>query len=423
MNEDFLIYIWRYKVFSSSDFKGVSNENIEVISFGSRNFDSGPDFFYAKIKIGKQMWVGNVEVHVNSSDWHKHKHHRDEAFSNVILHVVWKHDKDVKINGVLLPTLELKNYISDDVIKRYANLSMPSKSFLSCSKSYKFDPDFEYHNWIDGLFINRLESKTDIILKQLKTSTYHWEQVLFHSISKAFGLKLNGEAFSNFASSFNYKIIPQLSYDKSMLEALFFGQAGFLNDNFDDAYFMHLKNNYSFLKVKYSLDEINNTQFKFFRTRPPNFPTIRIAQLVGVYFKNPNLFSKIIDFNSIEEIKSIFDVELSDFWENHYTFSKEGKKTTKKITTSFMELVILNAIIPVRLVYFKSINAIKKIEESIELAEKLKPENNKIIKEFKYNKWIVNNAKESQALLHLKYNYCDKNLCLRCLIGKKVLGR
>ena len=422
MNEEFLVYVWRYKLFSSFDFETVNNTGIEILSFGTRNYDSGPDFFNAKIKIGEQLWAGNVEIHVNSSDWYKHKHQHDKAYNNVILHVVFNHDKDVEVLGNILPVLELKNYISEKVIENYNSLTKPSKSFLHCGNTNCLNHDFEYDNWLESIFIKRIEQKLENINNQLNISASHWEQVLFRTISRSFGLKLNGDAFANFASSFEYKIFQNLASERSSVESLFFGQSGFLDEDFNDEYFLSLKSEYKFLKSKYSLIPINNSQYKFFRTRPSNFPTLRLAQLAAVYSKHPDLFSKIIKSKNIDEIKSFFDIEVNTFWETHYNFKSESKKSSRLLTDKFIELIILNSIIPIRFTYFKSISDFDKVEESIVLAEKLKKENNIIISEFENQGWKVKNAKESQALLYLKKEYCDKNLCLDCLIGKRVLS-
>ncbi|MEN8137583.1 MAG: DUF2851 family protein [Bacteroidota bacterium] len=423
MNEDFIVYVWRYKLFCCYDFKSTNGSDIEILSYGERNFDSGPDFFNAKIRIGDQLWAGNVEIHVNSSDWYRHKHQNDKAYNNVILHVVYNHDKEVEVLESVLPVLELKNYISEIVTENYKELTGPSKSFLSCAKSYSFTYDFEYQNWIESLFVKRLETKTDDVRNQLDISVSHWEQVLFRSISRSFGLKLNGEAFANFSSSFDFKLVQNVSKNINSVEALFFGQAGFLDEEIDGEYFGKLKTEYSFLKRKYSLKSVNNSQFKFFRTRPANFPTIRMSQLAHLYQRHPDLFSKILEVNSVRQMKKILSSGVSDFWKDHYTFKSGSKISERRLSSSFMELLILNSVIPVRFTYFRAINNSRKIEESLELAEYLMKENNKIISEFEKYGWRVNNAKESQALLELNNSLCHKNLCLNCLIGKRVLER
>jgi hypothetical protein len=423
MKEELLVYVWRYKLFSEFDFKTVDNTDLEILSFGTLNYDSGPDFFNAKIRIGNQLWAGNVEIHINSSDWIKHNHQFDNAYNNVILHVVFNHDMDIEISGNKLPVLELKNYISKHVLENYQSLTIPTKSFLHCANTNQFNHDFEYNNWIESIFVKRIEQKLEDVNNQMNISASHWEQVLFRTISRSFGLKLNGDAFAHFASSFDYKILLNQGGDLLKIEALFFGQAGFLEENSDSEYFSRLKREYSFLKNKYSLLSINNSQLKFFRTRPSNFPTIRLAQLAAVYANHPYMFSKVIFSDNISDIKELFKVSVNTFWQTHYNFEKECKKSTRELTESFVELVILNAIIPIRFAYFKSISNLEKVEESIVLAEKIRKEKNTIIAEFEENGWSVSNAKESQALLYLKKNYCDKNKCLDCLIGKRVLQR
>ena len=423
MKEELLIHVWRYKLFSNFDFKTVEGLPVEVISYGQINNDSGPDFFNSKIKVDSQLWAGNVEIHVNSSDWIKHNHQFDTAYNNVILHVVFNHDMDIEISGNNLPVLELKNYISQSVIDNYNSLTIPSKSFLHCAKTNSHKNDFEYHNWIESVFIKKLENKLNAIDNQLTISANNWEQVLFRTISRSFGLKLNGDAFANFSSSFDFKILLTQSSDRFDLEALFFGQSGFLESEFDfeDEYFKEMKLKYEFIKNKFSLVPINSSQYKFFRTRPANFPTIRLAQLSSLYSLHPYLFSKIINCKSIDEIKMLFDIEVSSYWKNHYNFEKPSKKFSRNLTSSFVELIMINGIIPIRFAYFKSISDYDKIEETIQFSEELKNEKNTVIDEFVKQGWEVKNAKDSQALLYLKNKYCDTNNCLNCLIGNRIL--
>jgi len=423
MLEELLVYVWQYKLFSNFDFYSTNGKRIEIISSGTRNHDSGPDFFNGKIRIGGQLWAGNIEIHVNSSDWIKHKHQNDKAYNNVILHVVYNHDKEIEVAGWKLPVLELKNYISESVINNYNSLTAPSKSFLHCIKSNNLNHDFEYENWIDSIYLKRIEDKLQIINNQLEITVSHWEQVLFRTIARSFGLKLNGDAFTYFASSFDYKYFQNISNNANSVEALFFGQAGFLDDDFDDEYFVNLKKEYQFLKSKFTLTPIHKSQFKFFRTRPANFPTIRLAQLASFYSKHPNLFSKIIECENIESIKDLFEIDVNEFWKTHYNFKSESKKNDRTLTDSFIELVIINSIIPIRIAYFKAISNFDKVEESIELANNIKKEKNKIISEFENAGWKVDNAKDTQALLYLKNNYCDRNKCLNCLIGKRILEK
>ena len=426
MNEDFLVYVWRYKLFNDFNFETSKGKLLEIITPGLRNFDSGPDFFNAKIKIDSQLWAGNVEIHVNSSDWYKHKHQFDDSYSSVILHVVYNHDKEVEvenknINRVILPVLELKNHISSDVIEAYEKLSTNKKSFMHCSKQYVFKKDFEYDNWIESLYIKRLSEKTNDIINQLNVSISDWEQVFFRSLAKAFGLKLNGLAFQNLSSSFSFNIIGKNFNNSKTIEALFFGQAGFLEDEISEEYYNTIKNEYRFLQSKYQITPINNSQFKFFRTRPTNFPTIRLAQLAAIYTNKSNLFSKIIDIDNLYDLKNIFNVEINEFWDTHFTFNKASKPSKKRMTDKFIDLLIINCVIPIRFIYFKSIDDASKLEETLMFSESLKSEKNTIVTEFERNNWMIVNAKESQAIMQLKKDLCDKHKCLSCLIGKRLL--
>lgn len=423
MKEELIEYVWKYKVYTTKTLYLVNSQVLEIISTGVLNTDSGPDFFNAKIKIGNQVWAGNIELHVNSSDWNKHGHNNDEAYDNVILHVVYNNDVDISVNGRLLPVLEVKNYMPNGLEERYCDIVNNKEGFLKCGN---FKPEnirqFEYENWIDRLFIDRLEDKIGIINNQIKISSSHWEQVLFRTLARAFGLKLNGDAFNHFANSFDYIILLKSRYDITILESVFFGQGGFLDIDVYDDYFEELKREYFFIKRKHKLESIKNSEFKYFRTRPANFPTVRMAQLAQLYFSVNGLFYKVTEASNVKELRGIFKVGVSEYWQNHYMFGKANKSNKKVLTDSFIDLLIVNSIIPLRYSYFRSIGDFNKAEETVNLATEIKGEVNKITKEFKQKGWKIDNAKYSQAFIQLNKSLCVNNKCLSCFIGNNVLS-
>ncbi len=428
IQEDFLHYLWKHKYFTINKLQATNNESIIIYGSGEHNLDSGPDFFNAKIKIGDQLWVGNVEIHVKSSDWYVHQHEKDENYDSVILHVVWENDIEVyNKNSIPIPTLELHSLVPKDLIKQYKALFSKRINWINCEKFIGSIDEFILNNWIEVLFFERLQQKSELILQLLKESKNDWESVLFKLLAKNFGLKVNGDSFFTLANSIDFKIIRKEQSKLINLEALFFGQSGFLDKEFENAYFEELKSEYRYLQSKYSLEPIFNGQIKFFRLRPNNFPTIRLAQLSMLYFTHQNLFSKIINCKNLDEVYSLFDTKTSVFWEDHYNFNSISKKRSKSLTKPFVDLLIMNTIIPLKFIYFKHIGKLN--EESIlSLAKQIKPEKNNIINKFEDIlskntgvKHKINNAFESQGYLHLKTSYCNKNLCLQCAIGNTIL--
>lgn len=423
MKENLLHFIWKFQLFSNKKLQTVTSENIQVISTGIHNFNTGPDFSNAKVIINDQLWAGNIEIHVKSSDWYLHAHETDENYDAVILHVVWEHDVDIFRNSnAVIPTLELKNYISTQVLENYQALFSKHKKWINCENEISLVDNFILFNWIERLYFERLEQKSEAIKANLKLTNNNWEAVLFMLLAKNFGLKINGEAFFNFATSFDFSIVRKLSNNRLQLEALFFGQAGLLFDTYESVYFEKLKREYEYLKVKFKLNSISKGQVQFFRLRPNNFPTIRLSQLVSLYHLYQNLFSKIIEIETIEDYYSLFDIGTSAFWETHYTFETVSKKRTKKLSKAFVDLLLINTIIPLKFNYLKSFGKTD-FSSLLTIIEQIKPEKNSIITKFEACKIKSKNAFETQALLQLKNNYCSEQLCLKCEIGKEVLKK
>lgn len=421
MKENLLHFIWKLQLFSSKKLFTTENEKIYVISPGVENFNAGPDFTNSKIEINAQLWVGNVEIHVKSSDWYVHNHQFDQNYNAVILHVVWEHDIEIYRNSnQKIATLELKHFISPKILENYLQLFHQTKTWIPCEKNIEIVPDFALKHWYERLYFERLECKSEIIKQQLTRTKNDWEAVFFVLLAKNFGLKVNGESFLNIATSFDFSLVRKLSGNLTQLEALFFGQAGLLAEENDFIYFKNLKLEFEYLQTKFKITPFEKSQVQFFRLRPNNFPTIRLSQLAVLYFKHQNLFSKIIEVERLEDFYDIFNVSTSKFWETHFTFNRESRKSTKKITKSFIDLLLLNTIIPIKFMYFKSIGK-NDFSAILSLVEHINPEKNTIISMFNNLTIKSENAFETQALLQLKSNYCNKQLCLKCEIGTFIL--
>ncbi|WP_304144054.1 DUF2851 family protein [Mesoflavibacter zeaxanthinifaciens] len=421
MQEDFLHYLWKYKKFETTNLLTTNGEVVSVKNFGSHNLNTGPDFFNAQIIIGDQLWAGNVEIHIKSSDWFVHNHEVDTNYDNVILHVVWQHDTDVfRKDNSAIPTLVLKDYVHLSALNNYQKLFSSNTTWINCENDINQIPDFVINNWLERLFFERLEQKAEVINTVLEQSKNNWEAVLFKLLAKNFGLKVNGDAFLSVANSFDFSVVMKQQNSLQNLEALFLGQAGLLENDIQDAYFLQLHKDYQFLAQKFGLKNSNVLPMQFFRLRPPNFPTIRWSQLANLYVEHKNLFSKIIDCKTKEDIYDVFKVSTSEYWNTHYTFGKASKKVSKKISTSFIDLLIINTIVPLKFCYAKQQG--KDIdEELIQLLSQVSAEKNSIIDKFDSLHVKATSALQSQALLQLKNEYCSKNKCLQCAVGNTVL--
>lgn len=421
MQEELLHYIWKYRKFDFSRAKTTAGEELVILDPGIHNQNSGPDFFNARLKIGGQIWAGNVEVHIKASDWYFHGHETDKNYDNVVLHVVWEEDVDVfRRNNSAIPALALKSFVSPAILSNYKSL-ISGEKWINCENDFAGFSDFEISHWLERIFFERLEEKSVRISEMLRKTGNDWEAVLFRLLARNFGLNVNGDAFESLAENTPFKLVQKLKNDLPGLEALFLGQAGFLAKKQESAYFEKLLEKYQFLKHKYQLHREGVIPPKYFRLRPDNFPNIRLAQLAAVYHKNSNLFAEVISAANAEEFFSLLDIQVSDYWESHYTFGKEHQPRSKNLSRNFKDLILINSIIPLKFAYAKFIG--KEIEEELlEMMQSLQPERNSVIEKFESLKSeSVRNALDSQALLQLKKNYCEKNLCLQCALGNRLL--
>ncbi|MBI9055722.1 MAG: DUF2851 family protein [Bacteroidales bacterium] len=421
MKEDFLHYIWKYKLYREDKLLTQDNESIEIINSGVHNFDSGPDFFNAKVKIGETVWAGNIEIHVKSSDWNLHKHNKDKAYDNVILQVVFNHDKDItRTNGQVIPTVEIK--FNNDLLNNYQSL-LEKNSWIACENDLPLVDPFIVMSWMEKLTVERLEQKSTRISESLIALSNSWETAFYIQLARNFGFKLNSDPFEMLAKSLSLNILAKHKDNLFQIEALLFGQAGFLEEETGDEYYKNLRKEYNYLQKKFQLKPIEKHLWKFLRSRPGNFPTIRIAQFASLIYNSRSLFSKIIEINNLDEFYTLFKVKPSEYWDEHYQFNKDSVVKSKALGKSAIDVVLINSIVPFLFVFGKSKGNYMYQERALNLLESIKPEKNSII-----NSWNDLNIKsksafDTQALIQLKNKYCNQKKCLNCQIGNAIINR
>ncbi|ESU29286.1 hypothetical protein FLJC2902T_06820 [Flavobacterium limnosediminis JC2902] len=422
MQEDFLHHIWQYRKFAFGKLLTCKGEELQILHSGHYLQQAGPDFFNAQIYIGNQKWAGNIEIHVKSSDWYVHHHENDPAYDAVILHVVWEHDTNVfRSDNSEIPVLELKNYVAKETLESYLSLSS-AKSWIYCEKDLASVNGFVLKKWQERLFFERLERKALPMQQHLLRNQHDWETTLFCFLAKNFGLNTNGDSFFAIADSILFSIIRKEKSEVENLEALFFGRAGFLREEKQDVYYLNLQNRWHYLSDKYQLKNVFIEPLQFFKHRPDNFPTIRLAQLAQLYHQQDNLFSKIIASESVSALYSVFNVKVSDYWQTHYQFDKESPKKRKVLTSSFVELLVVNTIVPIQFSYAKHLG--KEVSDDlIGFLEEIAAEKNVIIDKFSGFGIHAENAFDSQTLLQLKNEYCNNKKCLQCEIGIELLKK
>lgn len=421
--EDFLHYVWKFRLFDRHDLQTTGGETLEISSAGMHNTDSGPDFQNARVKIGDTTWAGNVELHLSSSDWQKHNHSVDNAYDNVILHVVYRDDQPLVLtNGRRIPTLELHNRIPDDLYNRYHKLIFGNQTIIPCEASIGKLDDFTLRTWFTRVLIERLEKKSATIIAALQINRGDWEETFYQFLAANFGFKTNALPFEMLAKSLPQNILAKHKNNPMQIEALIFGQAGFLNEDFEDPYPNTLKTEYDFLRKKYRLKPIENHLWKFMRLRPQNFPTIRLAQFAALVVNSNHLFSKVLDTREIKGLQALFaDNKVNPYWEEHYRFDKPSKPSSKNLGQASVDILLLNTLALFLFSYGKHNSLQHFMDRSLKLLENLPGETNNIIADFDSLGVKANSAFESQALLELKSYYCNYKKCLDCSLGNKIL--
>lgn len=417
ITENLLQYIWKYKMFSDIHFKDTYGNAIEVLDFGKLNTHSGPDFSLAKIKTKDLVLVGDVEVHVKSSDWYAHHHQTQKEYQTVVLHVVFQQDQEIEeLENAGVPTLILKDYIDLSLWDKYKMLVGDSQ-FIPCEDL--FFPEHMPFLFAEELLLKKLDEKSIEIEQMLLKSKNNYEAVLFQKIAYAFGVKINAEVYQSIAESIDFKTVLKLSQTPFQLESLFYGKAGLLDKETEQN--KKWKTEFSFLKKKFNISD-DFFSPKFSRLMPASFPTVRLSQLAHLYHIHPQLFAKIINQKDVQSLVTLFkDIKTSEFWENHYTFDAlSSKKTEKRLSEDFIQLLLINAILPVVYTYYKNINP-DRIESILSFYQALKPEKNKIIKKWSSLQIKAKSALETQALLFQYKRYCSEKKCLNCSIGYQIL--
>ena len=421
MQEDFLHFIWRTRRFDAAGLSTTQGHVIQIIHPGEYNTDAGPDFFNARLRIGDTEWAGNVEMHLRSSDWLLHGHDTDPAYHNVVLHVVWIDDEPVlRSSGDPVPCLILKDRVPAALLDNYQRL-LHEENWIPCAGRFSEIPAIVRLNWFDRLLVERLEQKSAYLTTQLDATTNHWEEAFYRSLARSFGLKVNTEPFEALARSLPLTLLVKHKNDLHQLEALLFGQAGLLEGSFKESYPQLLAKEYRFLKHKYGLQPLSGSQWKFLRMRPANFPSVRIAQFAALIYHSTHLFGQFLEAETVRQVQHLFAVPASPYWETHYRFDAPTVKKVKMPGRDFIELLLINTIIPALFFYGKSRQMQVYSDKALRWLEELPPESNHLLDGWESLGIKPRHAWESQSLLQLKNQYCDKKRCLDCAIGGFLL--
>lgn len=425
MKEEFLHYLWKYRLYDADSLVDNEHNKIIVRHPGEYNRDSGPDFFNVRLCIDGTEWAGNVEIHVRASDFENHRHNLDPAFDNVILHVVAENDKKVfNTRGEEVLTAEL--VFRPQLYEKYITL-INNPFIIACQSDInKLDPVYVHH-WISSLVIERLIEKSEHILKIFSETGNDWDETFYRLLSRYFGFRVNTEPFEMLATALPFRIIRKHSDNRFQIEALLFGTAGLLDEGLfrealSDDYYIALLREFKILSSKYSLQPLHGWIWKFARLRPANFPTIRISQLAAMLSVTGGLFSKVLEANNIRQLKVLFEVTASEYWDNHFVFGEKSRCYPKSTGSQATDIFLINAVVPAIFEFGRYRDSDDIREKAVAFLEEIDPEKNSIIDEWRTAGINADSAFYSQGLIHLRNHYCNKRECLDCRIGTKLIG-
>ena len=419
--EQLLHYVWKHKIFSLKELKTTTGQQVEVIDTGLANTDTGPGFFNAKLKLDGVLWIGNIEIHERSSDWFKHGHHADAGYNSVILHIASEIDTEIsRSNGERIPQIQL---ICPEAVRTNYKELLETASYPPCYRIIPSLSPFTAHSWMSALQMERFEQKATLLNERLKRCQGNWEDAFFITLARNFGFGLNGDAFETWAHQLPFRAVDKHRNDLFQIEAIFFGQAGILEDSDGDGYYLRLKKEYTYLQHKFGLIPMDASLWRFLRLRPTNFPHIRIAQLACLYHRAYGLLSRIMETETLQGVRDILKGGTSEYWLTHYTFGGSSPSRPKTLSNTSLDLLIINTVVTFLYAYGLHKGNRVLCARAGSFLEELKAENNYITRMWEQCGMKASNAADSQALIQLKKEYCDKKKCLYCRIGYEYLKR
>jgi len=414
-----LHFVWKHRLLGPG-LRTREGEPVEVLSAGTHNYDAGPDFIGARLRVGDTLWAGNVEIHLRGSDWARHGHDSDPAYDGVVLHVVGQDDRPALTSqGRPLATCELRH---DPALWENYERLRHNDGWVACQQQLPQVPAFRARMWLDKVMVEKSQKKAEEIFRLLDDTRNDWQESFYIFLARSFGFGTNSMPFEALAKSLPQRILAKHKDQPMQLEALLFGQSGLLETaNPLDEYGESLRREHKFLAHKYGLRPIDGSWWKFSKLRPSGFPTLRIALFATLTHRSNSLFSKAMEAKNPEELWPLFDVEASEYWQSHHHFGKKSKKQSKRLGISSFYRIVANAIVPFLFVYGKSRDKADRIETAFDFLDKLPAESNSIVRAWESAGYKAGSLGESLALVELKKSYCEPQRCLDCAIGSYLI--
>ena len=426
MREDFYHYVWQHQYFDKADLRTAEGEEIQVLKPGYRNADAGPDFLNARLRLGDVEWNGAVEIHLRASDWSRHQHQTDPKYDQVILHVVGQHDADVaRTDGTWIPTLALQTRLAPELLARYHSLiEAAAAAPLPCAALLSRVPGITRTVMVERALMERVERKADDVLALHQHLGQDWEATAYHALMAAFGFQKNSEPLARLAKALPLRVLRRHRHDQRQLEALLFGQAGFLVENDEtatDDYIRDLRQAHDFLCHKYQLaaTALAEHEWNYLRLRPANFPPVRLGQLAGLLHARPALFDALLTAQSVAALTEFFRAPAPEYWRTHYRPGRAGK--VAGLGRASIDLLITNVVVPLRVAYARHVGQFELVESTVALLGELPAEHNQFTDGYAALGFAHRTAADSQGLLAMHKSYCVPRRCLQCVIGSRLV--
>lgn len=421
IKEDLLQFLWQHKLLKPLPLTSISGKEIKILKVGELNRDSGPDFFNARIQVENLVLAGNIEVHVKSSDWLKHKHQENKSYDNIVLHVVYQHDKPVEQNqNFNVEVLEIKELIAEETLQRYQQIQLSNQD-LPCAKQLFLCADSHFSFWLERMLIERLETKEEHIHNLYTSLEGNYTQTFFALLLKGFGFKVNAPAFELLGRQLPVQLLFRHSNQLKQCEALLLGMCGLLEETLKDDYAKELQSEFKFLKQKYQLSPLPKEIVKYSRMRPNNFPDLRLAQFAAMVHYHPEILQAPHEYLNKGDVFSALNAEVSAYWQNHYRLDLKAEQRTGTLGRTSIEILLVNSFVPFLFFYSNKQNQPQLKRQALQILQNCTFENNHKTRLFKAKKSVLQSALQSQACLHLWERYCSKKACLKCGIAASLL--
>lgn len=423
--EKLMQYVWQHRLWRPVGMTTVDGEPVEVLDPGLLNYDAGPDFFNAKVRIGDKVWAGNIEIHVKASDWYHHGHDRDAAYDSVVLHVVRTDDMRIqRANGLRIPQLVMD--CADNFKEAYEEMVNGTCCEPACLQELSDLPAIYKTDWLASLAFERIYSKADHLGEIVARCGGNWRAGVYVLLARALGFSTNSEAFERTALATPLQNLLHHQGDNIAVEAALFGQAGLLGETLSDCaekdYLDRLRSEYAFLKAKYGWTAPVSPGWRMARMRPQNFPHRRIALLAKLVAEGFELATRIATVENIDDARKLFDIRLDSFWASHYTFAPTGMKLVANMGASSVNSLIINVVVPVLYQYSRTFGGRDTLQTCVDILQSLPPEDNRITRMFDGAGISCPDALTSQAVIQLRRAYCEPRKCLDCRFGHRFLS-